>query len=155
MKRNLTLMAGAALAVGLIAAGCGSDGNDDASSSTGTEASAALTKAEFVTQADAICQQGNDELDAATASFDKNTSQAEFEAFATDTLAPNVQSQVDQIDALVPPAADQEQVDAILSAAQDGVDQIKADPGALENGDPLAKANKLAADYGLKVCGQG
>ncbi len=153
MKRNLTLMAGAALALGLIAAGCGGGGNDDASSETGTEASADLTKAEFITEADAICQQGGDQIDAAGQALGKNPTPAETEAFAADTIVPNVQNQIDQVDALVPPAADQEQVDAILAAAQEGVDMIKSDPSLAVSGDPLSVANKLAQEYGLKVCG--
>lgn len=67
---------------------------------------------------------------------------------------PNVQSQVDQIGELVAPEADQEQIDALLDSANDGVDEMAQDPSQVQYGDPLGEANTLATDFGLKVCGQ-
>ena len=56
MKRNAILLLAGGARLGLIAAGCG--GNDDESSDTGTDSTTALTKAEFLKQGNAICQQG-------------------------------------------------------------------------------------------------
>jgi hypothetical protein len=146
MKGNLFLMLAGVLAIGLIASGCGSD--DD---STDGEA---LTKEEFIAQADAICQQGNDDLDAASARLSTKTTDAQFEAFVNDEIVPNVQGQLDQIGELVPPEADQEQIDALLDSANDGVEELAQDPSQAQYGDPLGEANTLATDYGLKVCGR-
>lgn len=145
MKRNLYLTLAGVLAMGLIAAGCGDD------DSSGGEA---LTKEEFIAQADAICQQGEEELDAASARLSGKGTDAQFEAFVREELVPNVQSQVDQIGELVAPEADQEQIDALLDSANDGVDEMAQDPSQAQYGDPLGEANTLATDYGLKVCGQ-
>jgi ABC-type glycerol-3-phosphate transport system substrate-binding protein len=146
MKRNLFLIFAGALVIGLLAAGCGSDDTSTASE--------ALTKQEFITQADAICQKVNDELDAASERLSTKTTDAQFETFVNDELVPNVQSQVDQIGELVPPEADQEQINELLDSANDGVDEMAQDPSQVQYGDPLVEANTLAADYGLRVCGQ-
>jgi len=156
------------LAVGLIAAGCGGDdetttttaGAGGASGATGV--SGPLSKEEWITKADAICKQGDQEIDQEAQQVfggDQQPSQEEQEQFVTETALPNTQEQIDQIEALPPPEGDEDQVNAILDAAQSGIDETKADPSLLREGgggaDPFAEANKLAADYGLKVCGQG
>jgi len=76
----------------------------------------------------------------------------------TDSVIPNIQNQVDAVRALTPPSGDEDQVKSFLDAAQQALDKAEADPSLFFEGsqnDPFAKANKLASDYGLKVCGQG
>ena len=148
----LLLVGGAAL----IGAGCGDDDEDTTGAS-----SAPLTKQEFAQQANQICADGNEEIDeGAQATFSEGRPAPEDqEAFFTDTVIPNVQSQIDDIRALTPPEGDEEEVAAIVDSAQSAVDEIEADPAALadieEGGssDPFAEANKLAEDYGLEECG--
>jgi hypothetical protein len=153
MTRNVFLTLAGAAAVGLIAAGCGG-GNDDASSPTGTEASAALSRAEFISQADAICKASGDEIDAAGQALGKSPTGAELDAFTTDTVVPGIQSQLDQVGQLNPPEADQATIDSILASAQSVLDQVKADPGELRtNQDPFADVNKQTQAYGFKECG--
>jgi hypothetical protein len=140
----------AALVLVIAVAGCG--GGDDSSSST----AAALSKDEFVTQANQICADGNKEIDAASqdAFSSGKPSQSDLDVFVTDTLLPSVQSQVDGIRALGAPAGDEDQVNAILDSAQSAIDAGKADPTLLEgNDDPFAETNKLANAYGLTECG--
>lgn len=149
MKNKTTILVAAALATGMIAAGCG---GDDGSSSSPT--SSALTKSEFITQADAICKSGDAAINAAP----QPKSQKQAEAFITSTVVPNVQKQVDQIRALGAPSGDEDQVNAILDSAQQGIDTVTADPSAIasRNGsDPFADANQKAKAYGLEACGQG
>jgi hypothetical protein len=159
------------LAAGLIAAGCGDDDEETttAATTTTTQAGATgptgasgepLSKAEFIEEADAICKAGDKEIDAAADqlfSGGANPGQAEEEAFITQTLVPGVQQQVDGIRALTPPEGDEEEVQAILDAAQQAIDELEADPEAFfeQGGDPFAEANQLAQEYGLQVCGQG
>ena len=69
-----------------------------------------------------------------------------------------MQNQLDQIRALGIPPGDEEQVNAILDAAQEAVDKLQADPSVVieqNTPDPFAEANKLAKDYGLSTCGNG
>jgi hypothetical protein len=147
MKLNVFAVV-ALLAAGAIATGCGSsDGNSDSTTT------ASLTKAEWIAKADAICKQGNQEINQATKQFQGKPTQAQFDQFATDTLAPSVQKQVDQIRALSAPGGNEAQVNAILDAAEADVNKVKANPSSIQ-GDPFADANKLARAYGLKVCGQ-
>jgi len=137
------------LIAGVILAGCGGGG----SSST-----IALSKSDFVAQGNAICAKGDKETEAAAKKvFSQPPSKATVEKFVTDTVVPNIQGQIDAIGALSPPAGDEDQVQAIVDAAQSALDKAKADPSLLtEQGsgsDPFAEADKLADDYGLDACG--
>jgi hypothetical protein len=152
--RNRTLgTCTAVVAIAFGAAGCGDDETSTESSST----AASITKEEFLTQANEICAAGNKEIDAGAqeAFSGGKPSKADIEQFATETLLPSVESQVEEIRALGVPAGDEDQVNAILDAADQAVEETKADPtlAASESGDPFAEANKLANDYGLNECG--
>jgi hypothetical protein len=152
-SRTTAVVIGAVVAIA--AAGCGGDG-DDTSATT-----AALSKDEFVTQANEICAKGSDEIDAAAADVFGGGSQPspeEGQQFITETVIPTIQGEIDDIKALGAPAGDEEQVTAILDAAQQGVDAGKADPSVLEGGqqnDPFAESDKLAKAYGLTECAGG
>jgi hypothetical protein len=152
MKRLTALAVACALAVGGIAAGCGS--SDDSSSTTSTAAS--ITKAAFVAKANAICAAGNKVAnEAAQQQFgNQQPTQAEIEQFTTSTVVPSTQDQIDQISALGAPAGDEAQVKAIIDTAQADIDKLKSDPSLITSNTFFTDANKLAADYGLTVCGQ-
>ena len=143
MKRNLTLVALAALASGLVAAGCGDDDGGEA-----------LSKEEFVVQGNAICARGNAEIGAAGEKVGGPPGTPEFDAFVTDTLAPNIQGQIDDIRALGPPEEDADQVNAMLDEVQAVVDRIAADPGfaAESKQDPLDPVTEDLVAYGLTEC---
>jgi hypothetical protein len=151
-RKGIATAAVAAIAViGVV--GCGG-GSDDSSSST---SSTALSKDEFVKQANEICAKGNDQIDsAASKTFSGGQpSPQEAQQFVTDTVIPGIQGEIDDIRALGAPAGDEDQVNAILGAAQQGVDAAKQDPSILEGSqasDPFAQADKLAKDYGLTDC---
>jgi hypothetical protein len=142
-----------AVAIALVGVGCG----DDSSSSGDSSSSASITKEEFVTQANAICAEGNKEIDAgAQETFSAGKpSEADIEKFATETLIPSVEQQVADIRALGAPEGDEDQVNAILDAADQGLEEAKSDPSVVadEKADPFAEANKLANDYGISECG--
>jgi ABC-type lipoprotein release transport system permease subunit len=146
MKVRATLALTAVLALGVIAAGCGS-GDDDSGTSS-------LTKSEWIAKADAICQQGNQEIEqAAQQQFgNQKPTAAEVQQFATGTALPNTQTQVDKIRALGAPSGDEDQVNHILDTVQAEVDKAKA-AGDIEDS-TFAEGNSLAKQYGLKVCGQ-
>jgi hypothetical protein len=145
----------AMLTVGLVAAGCGSSGSSGSTSTT------ALTKTEWLKKANAICKKGNQQINAgAQKVFPKSKgkpSPAELNKFATGTLIPSVQSQIDQINALGAPKGDEAKVTAILNSAQAALDKGKKDPALLTtNGPgPFKKTNQLSTAYGLTTCGSG
>jgi hypothetical protein len=141
-----------ALVAGSIGAGCGG-GDDDGTTTT----AAALSKEEFLKQGNKICAAGEKQI---TTEGDKTfgnqrPSQSELESFATKTAIPTLQFEIAGIEALPPPSGDEDQVNAIVSAAQEGLDELKADPSLITaegQDNPFAEANKLATQYGLTAC---
>jgi hypothetical protein len=156
------------LAVGLIAAGCGGDDDEDTAAMTTTETGATgatgaaggepLSKSEFIKQADQICRQGDQQIQQAGQELGPGSpSEEELEQFAAETVVPNIQEQIDGIRQLTPPKGDEEEVNAILDAAQEGIDRLAADPSLLvqgqDAGGAFTEANRLAQEYGLEACG--
>jgi hypothetical protein len=156
-KPFLAILAAVA-AIALIVAGCG--GGDDST----TEGDASLTKAEFVKQADGICKEANSELTVEFQKFSKENNLPEGkeptkeqgEELVEEVLIPNVQQQSEDIRELGAPSGDEDRVAAILDALDQGIEEAEEDPAALLDAqdDTFDKANELAADYGLKVCGR-
>ncbi len=144
----------AALAAASFFTGCGGDNDNTTSASDST-----LTKAEFISRADAICAKANKKDNAAGDRFFKNNpnpTDAQHVQFLNQHVIPGIQAEIDGVRALSPPSGDEEEVKAILDAAQQGLDEARQNPLVLtqEQGPPaFAKADKLAAAYGLKVCG--
>lgn len=138
----------AAIVLALTAAGCGS--SDDSSGDD------SITKAEFVTQANAICAESNKSINAAEkdAFSGGQPTQADVENFVNDTVIPEVESQITDIRALEVPDGEEDQINAILDAAESGLEEAKSDPAAMAGNqtDPFAEANKLAGEYGMTEC---
>jgi hypothetical protein len=145
-------LAGVCAFAAMTAVGCGGGGDN------------APTKAAFVKQADGICKKNNKALDQQAHAFFKEEGIGSNEEptkeqslkFANEILIPNVEKQVDGVDELTPPKGDEDKVQAVTDSANEAIDKAKQDPTSLFSNktDPFAKANKLATDYGLKVCGQ-
>jgi hypothetical protein len=147
MRSRLTggLAFAAILALGVVVAGCG--GDDDT-----------LTKAQFIKQADAICKKGNKRIDAGAEDVfttKGQPSKAQLTTFATDTLIPDIQGQVDDVRALNEPSEDEDQVNAFLDSAQAELDKGKEDPLYMTTPQSFKETNKLGKAYGFKVCSQG
>ena len=131
----------------LVACGGGED-----SSSPEPEAEP-LSKAEFVEQADKICADGNQEIRTAAEEFPAQPSDEEVTQFAEEVLVPNIQQQHDDIAALGAPEGDEDAVQAILDALQEGIDVVEQDPATLlSSDDPFGEASDLAEAYGLVEC---
>jgi uncharacterized membrane protein len=134
LKDKISILAMCVLAVGLVAAGCGS------SSSDGN-----LSKAEFATQANAICTEAQKKLT-------EGLSGGEASDFALST-ADALQAEVDQIGALGAPSSDAAAVEEMLDRARKTIAAIEANPKDVSQANPsLAKAEGLADRYGLKAC---
>jgi len=148
LKKIGSLSLLAVLALALVAAGCGSSSSDSTSD--------ALTKADFIKQADAICTKGNKDITAAAAKLGNSPSEPQIEEFASSTIVPGIQDELDQIRELTPPAGDESKVNDFLDAADEATNKVKDDPSLINaSANPFADANKKAVAYGLKVCGQG
>lgn len=148
----------AALAVGavaLLAAGCGDD-EEAADTTVGTP----LSKPDFIAQADAICAEGSETIDAAAAEeFGAGQpTDEEAVAFAEDVVIPTLEDEANQIDELGPPNGDVDDVEALVEGLRGAIDEVEDNPEGIVDGSAeaaFADVNELAADYGLKECGNG
>src|SRR4051794_12057334 len=131
-NRITTVATAAAVAVALVAGGCG----DDSRSTTKTTSSA---RADFLKRANAICARGAGKIKAANqqAFGGRQASPAEIRAFVSRTLLPDVQAQVDQIRALPAPSGDSAAVKKILDTAQKDIDTGKSDPALFLHNAPV------------------
>jgi hypothetical protein len=150
MKHNALWLLGLAAVTALVVAGCG--GGDDDSTSTSS-----LAKPAWIAKADAICQQGNQDIEqAANEQFGKQDQQPtdeQVQQFTSATVVPSVQRQIDEIRDLGAPSGDEDQVNKILDTVQADIDKAKS--ATTLQGDTFADGNALATQYGLKVCGRG
>jgi hypothetical protein len=142
------------VAIAAVVAGCGSS----------DETTSALTKQQFITQADAICKQGNEEIEEGFESFaeqndipkNQEPSNAQGKEIVETVIVPSVDSQAEGIRALSVPSGDEDEISAMLDSLDEAIEEAEEDPEALftAKSDPFAKPNELAQDYGLKTCGK-
>ncbi len=155
MSKGLIATLAGVAAVAMIVAGCGSSSDDSTSP---------LTKAEFIAQADAICKKGNSEIESGIEDFEKEVGLGENEeptkaqkVEASETvLIPEIKNQAEKLRNLEAPSKDEAEITAMLDALDEGVEEAEADPESLFTSStaPFESANKMAKEYGLKVCGQ-
>jgi hypothetical protein len=142
------------LIVGVCVAGCGS------SSSTTTETTAAITKAEFVTKGNAVCVKGEKAQEAEINAYIKKNglekqkpTKAQNVEIVETVLAPNIQSQIDGVKALGAPSGEEQQVNSALELSQQTLEKIEANPElAFGKGNAFAAAGKQLHALGLKEC---
>ena len=149
-------LAGLLTGAAALAVGCG---GGDEGVPTGD-----ISKAQYVERADRICAAGDRRLDAAADRYfgeqlgltqAEDPSEEQLATFIEETLIPNIQGQLDDLRELEAPEAGADQIDEIYEVAQEELDEVADDPGALadEDADPFKEANKLAHAYGLEACG--
>jgi hypothetical protein len=149
MKRNGLMVLGLIMSIALVAAGCGGDSDDN---------DTALTKPAFLAKGNAICQAGNKEIQAAfeTAIGKGRPTEESLNAVVTDSLAPSIQGQIDDIRDLPAPEGDEDQIGKMLDEAELALQDVKENPSlATQEGgqDPFADVNQQLNDYGLTACG--
>ncbi len=158
MSKGLIAAFVGVVAMAAVVAGCGSSSSSDETAS--------LTKTQFVAQADAICKKGNAEIESEVEAFQEENglgendepSKAQQAELSETILAPNVKNQAEEIRALEAPSGDEGEITAMLDALDEGVEEVEANPQApfeSNQASPFGPANKMAKEYGLKVCGQG
>jgi ABC-type glycerol-3-phosphate transport system substrate-binding protein len=155
LKRLIMLLAGVVV-IAAVVAGCGN--SDDSSDTT------ALTKQQFIAQADAICKKGNDEIEEGFESFAKENdipknqepNDEQGKEIVETVIVPSVDTQSEEIRALGAPSGDEDEITAMLDSLDEGIEEAEEDPESLfdSKSDPFADANKQAKAYGLKVCGE-
>ena len=121
-----------------------------------------LTSEEFLEQGNAICAAGNAEIEEAGSELfaSADPSGEEVAAFIEDTLAPSIQGQIDDLEALSPPEELQEPVDEMLADARTALDDMREtaanDPEAFfaSEENPFADVNAQAKVIGLAACAE-
>ena len=170
MRRTTSLIAAAGISAGLSLTACGDD------------TAAALSKPDFVAQADAICATTDAELepvwDALWAMDDVDLAhpdeldEADRDlvftrlADAMDTVGAAWPESIDDIRVLGVPTADAEIGGSLLADREAAVDEFTSNTRAAADGDagargliddsdddPMAEVNQRAREYGLTVCG--
>ena len=136
-------------ATAALIAGCG---DDEDSGDSGASDSGSLTKAEYLEQGNAICAKYNKQLDELFPQIPGSPGTPAFDSFTEEQIVPILETQISEVEALPAPEGDEEQVEAIFTAANEGLDTLEDDPSALA-GDAFTEANQLANDYGLTECG--
>ena len=142
-RRPARLLA-VALAAGLVlgAAACGSD-----------EGSDALTKSEFIDQADAICKAGAARIDKRSDEVDRSD-QASVDEFVT-YAAESTLDQIAKVRDLGFPEGDEQELDEAFTVYETQFEALAKDPSKINDGaDPAAKeAQATMKAYGFEECG--
>ena len=155
-KSSKAPLAIALLVLAGVAAGCG--GSSDESQTT------ALTKAEFVKQANAICYETKERSAAAYKQYAQTNAvpssgpglTAKAADLVENVFIPIYDEQIEKISALGTPIGDEKEVDAILTAMQAGVEGAKREPlPFIRESAALNRASQLAVAYGLPECSNG
>ena len=147
-------------ALALVAAGCGDD--DDSGSDTTT--TTALTKDEYIREANRICKKQDAKIERASQQFfadapnDQEPPPSEVAEFGKKTVFPAIQDEIDRVEQLGAPEGDEEEVEKMLDAAKSGLASLEADPSQLEKGgiaSSFEEFQTLASAYGLDECAAG
>jgi hypothetical protein len=161
MRRvRLLLVPAATLGAGLLISACGGDSSPETPIVVPTQtssSSSALSKQEFIAQADSSCKEANAAIEQFAAS-----GQGLTEAGQIADLRKGV---VDQINQLGPPAEDKATLDQFIKATEDEVSAGQKIDLAEQRGDDTAQfeseldsakseAETAAASYGFSECGQ-
>lgn len=151
--RGVSIFA-AMLAVAALVSGCG--GGGDSSSEGGS-----ISKATFVKQAEAVCKSNTRRLQRdiirvlRTKHGIRKPSQKENVYLVGAVIVPNVRREVKELRALSVPSGDEQTIDAMISALEEGLEIAETDPKAVTSTSDVVFgiASRLAAEYGLEACG--
>jgi len=137
------------IAIALAVAGCGGGGGD--SSTT------ALTKAQYVKQANAICKKGQQEREAAVNELAEEVKPGANagelpKAGLVEAVTPPLAAMVEELAALPAPEGDEAEVEALVEAFEKPVEEIEEDQNAVFEGELFKEADAKSVKYGLEDC---
>jgi hypothetical protein len=154
-RLTVGLLLVSALVAAVLVAGCGS-------SSSTTESTATLSKAEFLAMGNAVCAKGEKAQEAGVNAYveehglaNKKPSPAQEAAMVENIIAPNIQGQINGVKALAAPASLEGQVEEAVELSEKGLEEVEAEPAmAVSNSgpDPFAAAGKVLHSIGLTQC---
>jgi hypothetical protein len=142
---GVMVIAGVLIAA-VAAAGCGSS-----SKTASTAATPAITKAEFLAKANAICGKADPVLSAAGAKLETRPPKAQVAAIVKRIYVPSIEAQITAIKALGVQTGAQASVTSLLTLVQADLNKLESNP-ALVATDVFADFAKVAHPYGLTAC---
>lgn len=123
----------------------------------GSDSSSTATKAGFLRAAKAVCLKGEQERGVLFNQLNeqyagqKVTPQTREKAIRK--LIQPYKREAEQLAELDAPEGEEKEIEAIVSAMEEGASQAEANPNALlASNQPFRKADKLATSYGLTKC---
>jgi hypothetical protein len=142
----------AAMVIALAVAGCGGDSSTAAGS---------ISKEEFIAKADAVCKKGTERMQAAIARVLKDqrnltkVSKADQEKIVKTVMVPSVSRETKELRALGVPDGDDERVDAMITALEEGAETAERNPEAVTGSSDVifGIASRIGGEYGLTACG--
>jgi hypothetical protein len=143
------------LLTGLLVAGCGS------SSSSSTETTASISKAQFIAKGNAICIAGQKAQNVGFEAFAKahgisgnqEPSKAQGTELAETVFVPNIQHQINAVKALGAPSGEEQQVEEALETAQQALEKVEANPELVfAKASPFHEAGQQLHALGLTQC---
>jgi hypothetical protein len=151
IRRAGWIAIGALLIAGVALAGCGGGGSSSSSSTKSTATTAAITKAQLVAKANAICTAGNGPIIAAGAQLASHPSHTQVVSIVEHVYVPSIESQLTSIKALGVPAGEESIVARMLKLAEADLAKLKRNP-ALVATDVFGGFARVAHPYGLVAC---
>jgi hypothetical protein len=157
MGMRLTAWGAGALVAAVFLVGCGGSGDSSSTSS--------ISKEEFIAKADAVCKKGSERMEGELFKFLRKNratgalmkpSVEDNEKFIIAVLIPNLKREIKEIKALGAPEGDDDRVDAIISALEEGLETAEDEPETVAAGTSdivFGIASRLAGEYGLEACG--
>jgi hypothetical protein len=151
-----TLLLIALSCAGLLVAGCGGESDETSATKVGP----LLTKAQFLSKANALCKKNVSEQAAVTQRFiataqktGKDVPPHALDTLATEKIFPVAQNMVDELSALRAPKGYQPKVDEVIGEFEKGFRLAEEVPNEYWMGRAFKEADSLADSYGLTNCG--
>lgn len=166
--RGFSAIVAFAVAAALLASGCGGGGDSSASTPEGEEAVAvrtgSLSKADFVSKVDAICEEGKARLDRSYSAYAKrhplsansnDTEKTEWAApLISSIFGPEWEGEVEKIASLGVSADEKSDVSSFLTKFEQAIRELETHPNAFFEPVPFSEATKIAKTLGLTGCVQ-
>lgn len=152
MGRGPIALIAVVAAVALVV-GCG----DNSSSSAGS-----ISKEEFIVKADAVCKRTNARMEKAFGEFlkankdIKKPNDPALVGLVGDVMVPNIKREIEELRALGIPDGDEEKVEAIVAALEEGQETAENNPKVVTSASSdtvFGIASRIAGEYGLETCG--
>jgi hypothetical protein len=141
----------------LLGAGCGGEGEGDGEATATT-----ISKAAFIKKADAACGKAGKQGEAELKAFLKKhklgkgdePNNVELTELGETVLLPLLEQQRDEFRAAGVPRESGDEITSFLNAMDEAIESLKKDPTQVKSSPELLKrVDRLAKEYGFKVCG--